>query len=90
MSKPTQKKKAIRYADAIVDHINESIQSDSLRSLQRRLNTVVDAAQNGPPDGEGDGSIDDELWKMFKAIERSAESFIFACDRFELARRRFE
>jgi hypothetical protein len=48
----------------------------ALNKGYEELRLVVGQAQNGPPDGEGDGSIHPEQWERFKQIERALQVFL--------------
>lgn len=43
--------------------------------LLEQLRGVLDRAQNGPPDGEGDGTIGEDAYTSLRQLERQATYF---------------
>lgn len=68
-------------AAAAVAKMNHAIDSvvAPMRSALRELRDVLDRAQNGPPDGEADGSIDDPTWTRLRdyanAVDAALQGF---------------
>lgn len=49
------------------------------------LDAVLDEAQNGPPDGEGDGSLTVRRWATLRDLVTAARAFNEALDHVQLA-----
>jgi len=49
------------------------------------LEVVLDKSQNGPPDGEGDGSIGERQWAALRAVVRGARDISAALDELKIA-----
>ena len=67
MEKLSQRRRALKAVADII-HVLEVSQILPYRAL---LRIVIDEAQNGPPDGESDGSIDEALWNKLKRVEKA-------------------
>jgi hypothetical protein len=61
-------------ADALLKRL--SYMFPELDSIRQELDKVVGMAQNGPPDGEADGSIDEMFWQGLALINRSLDNLI--------------
>jgi hypothetical protein len=59
----TQREQAMRIIGTI-----RNIYVDGLDSQIEKLHELVRKAQNGPPDGEADGSLDDENWTRLRDV----------------------
>lgn len=70
MAEMTQKEQA----DALLKRL--SYMFPELDSIRQALDEVVGKAQNGPPDGEADGSIDETFWHGLALINRSLDNLI--------------
>lgn len=60
----TPKKLALR----MVSDIRDSLDIGFLHGRNIDLNDVVERAQNGPPDGGDDGTIDEALWYRLRGL----------------------
>lgn len=49
------------------------------------LETVLGEAQNGPPDGEADGSLTERRWTALRDVVQAARKFNEAIERVQLA-----
>lgn len=78
MSKPTDIEVLAKiYEDFPLD-------SRTLSSLhQRLLQDVVGKAQNGPPHGEADGTIDEVTWKRARLLAMAMRDLVFAIECIE-------
>jgi hypothetical protein len=61
-------------ADALLKRL--SYMFPELDSVRQELGEVVGMAQNGPPDGEADGSIDPKLWQELLLLNRRLDSLV--------------
>lgn len=67
MSKPTDIEVLAKiYEDFPLD-------SEQVRRLKNRLSDIVGIAQNGPPYGAADGTIDESTWKRAQRLLLSFE-----------------
>ena len=84
-------KKQLKLADECIKGIAQHFDSgifdghenhvaDSLGALLRPLDLVVDEAQNGPPDGKADGSIDGPTWRKAKRIVEALRELQWALE----------
>lgn len=55
-----------------------------LVSCQSDLTTVLDEAQNRPPDGGADGSIQAETWWRLKVVNEKLTHLIDSVDQFKI------
>jgi len=51
--------------------------SDPLRGHLRMLDTALDEAQNGPPDGQGDDSITPGEWNRYNELRKRLRDFLW-------------
>jgi|HubBroStandDraft_2_1064218.scaffolds.fasta_scaffold01263_17 hypothetical protein len=49
-----------------------------LSRAHESLRKLLDEAQNGPPDGDSDGSIDEIQYAHLRSIERNLQAFLAA------------
>lgn len=61
---------------ALLSPIGAVINVQTIRALRE----IVEDAQNGPPDGAADGSIDEALWNELKSIVTAGERMITAIE----------
>jgi hypothetical protein len=62
-------------ADSLLKRL--SYMFPELESIRQALDEVVGKAQNGPPYGEADGSIDEHVWKRFSVINKTLENLLY-------------
>jgi hypothetical protein len=53
---------------------------ESLHARHLTLRSVLDEAQNQPPLGDADGSIDEAMWTKLRSVELRLSAFIEAVD----------
>ena len=49
------------------------------------LDSILDDAQNGPPDGAGDGSLTERRWTTLRALVTAARAYDEALEQVHLA-----
>ena len=57
------------------------ISNEANRKWLSAFDSVVGRAQNRPPLGEADGSIDEKTWYIFQDLVRAAETFVANLER---------
>lgn len=77
MSKPTD----IEVLSKIYEDF--PIESSTLVALHKRLRDIVGKAQNGPPHGDADGTIDAVTWKRARLLASAMNDFAWAVDCIE-------
>lgn len=55
----------------------------TLESLHARTEALLDKAQNGPPHGDGDGTIDAAAWYRLRKLSRAMRDLLCAIDDIE-------
>lgn len=91
--KLSQLRLAANFVEQIADHFQdgdfEREDGDPKRGvyeLRNRLAAVLDKAQNSPPEGMSDGTIDEIEFGKLREVERAAQSLIWAVDRWRMGR----
>lgn len=69
MTQSDRAKEALAAARSVVD-------DDALAAAVTKLKQVLGEAQNGPPQGEADGSIHQYDWECMTAFAKAAEAFV--------------
>lgn len=55
--------------DRLLKVVKISFDVAALSAAKHKLSTTLAEAQNRPPEGEADGSVSEELWSLFWAVE---------------------
>ena len=55
----------------------------ALDDLQRRLDALLGKSQNGPPDGEADGTIGQDDWMRLRALTWAMRELVLAMTAIE-------
>ena len=78
----SQRAHADNFVSQIETHLNEIVGEQcswaGLRDLLRDLDAITAKAQNSPPDGESDGSIDSDHWARLRDVQRATLHLIVA------------
>jgi hypothetical protein len=83
VKKLTQKKLVDNYIKQIRAHFDDFEDSvNGLSPLTGHLVCVLDKAQNEPPLGEADGSLDEATWNQAKSVAKAVRELQLACDRY--------
>lgn len=53
---------------------------DDLRLLHLRCRNLVGKAQNGPPAGHADGTLDVKSWRQMRALTNALRDLVFAAE----------
>lgn len=87
--KLSQLRLAANFVRQIEEHFDdpeldcEGSPLNGLYRLQQRLSEVLGKAQNRPPQGASDGSIDETHFAKLREVERCAQSLIWAVDAYK-------
>lgn len=68
----TQRELAAAALGKIVEAMSSFV--GPTRSALSELRDVLDRAQNGPPEGEADGTIDEPMWTRLRDYARSVDA----------------